>query len=89
MRKALKTFRYTVEYFASLHVESEVAHFITELKKLQGVLRPINEAATAKQLTAIAQETWPGSQDAQRAAGYVLGWHDAQATRRTSAMSIK
>ena len=87
MRKAIKTFRYTVECFASLHAESEVGRLIKELKKLEDVLRPINEAATAKQLTSIARETHAASLDAQRAAGYVLGWHDAQAAQRTLAVS--
>jgi CHAD domain-containing protein len=87
MRKALKTFRYTVECFASLHAESEVGRFIKELKKLEDVLRPINDATCAKQLTSIARETRPASLDTQRAAGYVLGWHDAQAAQRTSVVS--
>jgi triphosphatase len=87
MRRALETFRHTVEFFASLHAESEVARFIKEPKTLQDVLRHINEAATAKQPTSIAHETCPASQDAQRAAGYVLGRHDAQATRCASTLS--
>jgi hypothetical protein len=47
------------------HGKSEVARFLQELKKLQDVLRPINEAATAKLLTSIARETRPASLDAQ------------------------
>jgi CHAD domain-containing protein len=65
LRRALKTFRYTIDCFASLHGKSEVARFLQELKKLQDVLRPINEAATAKLLTSIARETRPASLDAQ------------------------
>jgi len=87
LRKALKKFRYTVECFASLHAEREVAGFIKELKKLRDVLRPSNEAATAQQLTSIARETRPASLEAQRAAGYVVGWHDAHGAQRTSTVS--
>ena len=79
MRKALKTFRYTVEFFGSLYAKSKVARFVKELRELQEVFGYINDVVSAKQLNAIAHEYCPGDQAAQRAAGYVLGWHDAQA----------
>jgi hypothetical protein len=52
------------------------------LKKLQDCFGYINDVATAKQLNAIAPQYCPGSDGAQRAAGYVLGWHEAEATHR-------
>jgi inorganic triphosphatase YgiF len=79
MRKALKTFRYTVEFFGSLYAKGKVARFVKELRELQEVFGYINDVVSAKQLNAIAHEYCPGDQAAQRAAGYVLGWHDAQA----------
>jgi inorganic triphosphatase YgiF len=82
MRKALKTFRYTVELFGSLYASKKVVPFVRELKKLQDCFGYINDVATAKQLNAIAPQYCPGSDGAQRAAGYVLGWHEAEATHR-------
>jgi inorganic triphosphatase YgiF len=79
MRKALKTFRYTVEFFGSLYGKGKVARFVKELREIQEVFGYINDVVSAKQLNAIAQEYCPVDQAAQRAAGYVLGWHDAQA----------
>ena len=85
MRKALKKFRYTAEFFGSLYAESRVARFVKRLKKLQAIFGYINDVVTAKQLTAITHEYCSNNQEAQRAAGYVLGWHDAEATHRWSA----
>jgi len=85
MRKALKTFRYTVEFFGSLYAKGKVARFVKELRELQEVFGYINDVVSAKQLNAIAHEYCPGDQAAQRAAGYVLGWHDAEATHRWAA----
>jgi triphosphatase len=79
MRKALKTFRYTVEFFGSLYAKGKVARFVKELRELQEVFGYINDVVSAKQLNAIAHEYCPGGQAAQRAAGCVLGWHDAHA----------
>jgi len=85
LRKALKKLRYTAEFFGSLYAESRVARFVKGLKKLQAIFGYINDVATAKQLKAITHEYCPNNQEAQGAAGYVLGWHDAEATHRWSA----
>ena len=85
MRKALKKFRYTAEFFGSLYAEGKVARSVKELKKLQEIFGYINDVVTAKQLNTIAHEYCSDSQEAQRAAGYVLGWHDAEATHTWSA----
>ena len=85
MRKALKTFRYTVEFFGSLYAKNKVARCVKELRELQEVFGYINDVASARKLNAIAHEYCAGDQAVQRAAGYVLGWHDAQATYRWAA----
>jgi triphosphatase len=85
MRKALKSFRYSVEFFASLHSAGDVARFAKQLRKLQDIFGYINDVVVAKRLTTLTRESCPTSFEAQRAAGYVLGWHDAQATHAWSA----
>lgn len=82
MRKALKQFRYMVEFFASLYPAKAVGRFVKELKQLQDAFGYVNDVATAKQLNAIAHERCGNSREAQRAAGFVLGWHEAEAERR-------
>jgi triphosphatase len=79
MRKALKDFRYTAEFFGSLYETRQVSGFVRDLKKLQDVFGYVNDAATAKALNDICHQRCPDSREAQRAAGYVVGWHDAQA----------
>jgi CHAD domain-containing protein len=78
MRKALKGFRYTVEYFGSLYGGRKVARFVKDLKKLQDVFGYVNDVATAQALNAIADERCAAIPSAQRAAGYVLGWHEVR-----------
>jgi hypothetical protein len=57
-----------------------VAGFVRDLKRLQDVFGYVNDAAAASALGAICHQRCPDSREAQRAAGYVVGWHDAQAT---------
>ncbi len=75
MRKALKGLRYTVEFFGSLYGGRKVGRFVKDLKKLQDVFGYVNDVATAQALNAIADERCPDSSAAQRATGYLLGWH--------------
>jgi len=79
MRKALKSFRYVVEFFASLYEDNDVTRFAKELKSLQDVFGYVNDVVAARELTPIARELCPNNVEVHRAAGYVLGWHDAQA----------
>jgi inorganic triphosphatase YgiF len=79
MRKALKAFRYAVEFFGSLHDGRKVGRFVKDLKKLQDVFGYVNDVATAKAIGAICDESCAGSREAQRAAGYALGWHEVTA----------
>jgi inorganic triphosphatase YgiF len=78
MRKALKGFRYAVEFFSSLYGGRKVGRFAKDLKKLQDVFGYVNDVAAAQALNAISDERCPGSPAAQRAAGYVLGWHQVR-----------
>lgn len=79
MRKALKGFRYTAEFFGSLYDGDKVGKFVKDLKALQDVFGYVNDVATAKALNAICHERCGDNREAQRAAGYVLGWHDVHA----------
>jgi triphosphatase len=79
MRKALKGVRYTCEFFGSLFPQRKVAPFIKDLKRLQDVFGYLNDVATAGELNDICHERCRKSLEAQRAVGFVLGWHEARA----------
>ena len=79
MRKALKAFRYAVEFFASLYDARRVNRFVKDLKKLQDLFGYLNDVATADALNGICDQRCGHSPPAQRAAGYVLGWHEVTA----------
>jgi inorganic triphosphatase YgiF len=79
MRKALKTLRYTAEFFASLYPAQATRRFIKEIRSLQEEFGYLNDVVAAERLTAICRASCPDNCEAQRAAGFVLGWHNAQA----------
>jgi inorganic triphosphatase YgiF len=79
MRKALKTLRYTAEFFTSLYPGPRAGRFVQQIRSLQEVFGYLTDVVAAEHLTAICREGCGGSAEAQRAAGYVLGWHNAQA----------
>ena len=81
MRKALKGLRYMSEFFGSLYRASRVERFVKELKRLQDVFGYLNDVSTAKALDRICDAYCADNSEAQRAAGYVLGWHDVVAER--------
>jgi CHAD domain-containing protein len=78
MRKALKGFRYAVEFFGSLYDGRQTGRFVRDLRKLQDVFGYVNDVATAQALNAICDARCPASPAAQRAAGYALGWHEVR-----------
>jgi inorganic triphosphatase YgiF len=78
MRKALKSFRYAVEFFGTLYDSRRTARFVKDLKKLQDVFGYVNDVATARALNAICEERCASSAAAQRACGYALGWHEVR-----------
>jgi len=79
MRKALKGLRYMSEFFGSLYAARRVERFVKELKALQDVFGYMNDVAMAKALDAICDSYCADNRVAQRAAGYVQGWHDVKA----------
>ena len=81
MRKALKALRYMAEFFDSLYPARKVGPFVKELKRLQDVFGYMNDVAMAEGLAAISDTWCADNREAQRAAGYILGWHDVKAER--------
>ena len=79
MRKALKTLRYTAEFFTSLYPEPRLRRFVQQIRSLQEVFGYLTDVVAAERLTAICRDGCSDSPQAQRVAGYVLGWHNAQA----------
>jgi CHAD domain-containing protein len=79
MRKALKALRYAVEFFASLYEARRVKRLVKDLKRLQDVFGYMNDVATASALNSICDGRCALVPAAQRAAGYVLGWHEVSA----------
>lgn len=82
MRKGLKRLRYTSELFEALYKPGDVQPFLKKLKRLQDTFGYINDVAQAKQLESVVESRCPDDRASQRAVGYVLGWHDAQASIR-------
>jgi inorganic triphosphatase YgiF len=81
MRKGLKTLRYTAEFFATLYPQHATRRFIREIRSLQEVFGYLNDVVAAERLNVICHEHCGDSPEAQRAAGFILGWHNAQAAR--------
>jgi CHAD domain-containing protein len=79
MRKALKTLRYTAEFFVGLYPAPATRRFIKEIRGLQEEFGYLNDVVAAERLTTICRERCPDNCEAQRAAGFVLGWHNAHA----------
>jgi inorganic triphosphatase YgiF len=79
MRKELKTLRYTAEFFTSLYPEPRARRFVQQIRSLQEVFGYLTDVVAAERLTQICREGCSDSPQAQRVAGYVLGWHNAQA----------
>jgi inorganic triphosphatase YgiF len=79
MRKALKGLRYSCEYFTSLYPGEKTRRFIKEVRNLQEAFGYLNDVAAAGRLGALCHDGCGADREAQRAAGYILGWHNAQA----------
>jgi len=81
MRKSLKALRYTIEFLESLYDPADVRRFLKRLKSLQDIFGYINDVETARTIEQVSEARCPESREAQRAAGYVLGWHTARAAK--------
>jgi triphosphatase len=79
MRKALKQFRYTTEFFSSLFRPAALEPFTKRLKELQDTFGYLNDVAQARQLEDVIDRYCHDSNACQRLAGYTLGWHTARA----------
>jgi inorganic triphosphatase YgiF len=81
MRKDLKSLRYAAEFFADLFQPQATRRFIKEVKSLQEAFGYLNDVAAAERLVAICEAHCGADLDARRIAGFVLGWHNAEAAR--------
>jgi inorganic triphosphatase YgiF len=79
MRKALKKLRYQAEFFAPLFARKKTEAFLRQLKALQDVFGYINDVRMAPRLIEIQRQRGESSSDAARAAGYIVGHHEAEA----------
>jgi CHAD domain-containing protein len=78
MRKALKQFRYSIEFFGPLYGARKVRNTTAQLKELQNVFGYLNDVAVARQLEPISNRQNRENAACQQAATFVLGWHTAQ-----------
>ncbi len=81
MRKDLKSLRYAAEFFATLFPAQAARRFIKEVRGLQEAFGYLNDVAAAERLMAICEAHCGADLDARRVAGFVLGWHNAEAAR--------
>jgi CHAD domain-containing protein len=80
MRKALKTFRYTAEFFAALYPQARTRQFIGQARGLQEEFGYLNDVVAAERLAGICRAAGADC-GVQQAAGFILGWHNARAAR--------
>jgi triphosphatase len=78
MRKALKCLRYQAEFFAPLFAKSDTRPFTKRLKVLQDVFGYVNDVRMSPRLIEVQQRGSRGI-DTARVAGYIVGYHEAQA----------
>ncbi|WP_439530278.1 CYTH and CHAD domain-containing protein [Pannonibacter sp.] len=79
MRKALKKFRYGLEFFAALSPKGARKSYLKRLKSLQDVFGYLNDVAMAEALLDLPLPDGPAAKDLAQAAGFVIGWHEASA----------
>ncbi|MEE9587944.1 MAG: CHAD domain-containing protein [Hyphomicrobiaceae bacterium] len=78
MRKALKTLRYTCEFFAPIYPQKSRQAFVRQIKLLQDIFGYLNDVAVAERLKDMTAEQANNSPEVQRAVGFLHGWHYAQ-----------
>ncbi|MHA7775893.1 CYTH and CHAD domain-containing protein [Roseibium sp. M-1] len=78
MRKAMKKMRYGIEFFGGLYPVDTVKPFLKRMKKLQDIFGYLNDVAMAERLPDTCKVTGEKAEEATRAIGFVIGWHEAQ-----------
>lgn len=78
LRKALKSLRYSIEFFGPLYAEDDARPFVKRLKALQDCFGYVNDVAMAERIGAIVGRYGSGDSEAEIVAGFVLGWHAAR-----------
>lgn len=79
MRKALKKFRYGLEFFAGLSQKTERRAYLKRLKSLQDVFGYLNDVAMAELLLDLPLPAGQTGTDLAQSCGFVIGWHEAEA----------
>lgn len=80
MRKDLKKLRYAIEFFLPLYNKSDAKPFLKKLRSLQDMFGYLNDVAMAEKIPELIEPRSSKRSARERAAGFVLGWHQAQAT---------
>lgn len=78
-RKELKTFRYAIEFASPLFAAEAIRPYLKSVKRIQNVLGRMNDAATAENVLRGSGMPLPDEPSAERAAGWILGYLDAEA----------
>ncbi|PTW62457.1 inorganic triphosphatase YgiF [Breoghania corrubedonensis] len=89
LRKKLKSLRYAVEFFAGLAKPRKLKPFVAELKALQDVFGYLNDVAMARKLIDIDPGSRTDRDKGLLAAGYVMGWHQANADHAWAAAKAR
>ena len=79
LRKKLKALRYTAEFFDGLGKPYKMKAFVRELRALQEIFGYLNDVVMAEKLVEMDPGTRSDRDDALKAAGFVMGWHLANA----------
>ena len=71
LRKRAKKLRYVIEFFSTLYKKKDVKRYLRELKKLQGALGEMNDAAATRMKM---EELAARNRELAYEAGIVVGW---------------
>ena len=80
MRKQLKKFRYTGEFFSSLYKKKKTKRYLLSLSRAQDVFGYLNDVSTAEIMVSRIIYQQPDLADIMMwSGGLVLGWHQHRA----------